>query len=147
MESERLFPCSQEPKTPIFWAKWIQSMSSHSISLRSILILHFHLCLGLQSCLFPSPRPRVILRNILLLFCWEIVSTGPTSELEDQHLSIFHFYSIIRNSFPYLETVFSISKLWMLHAVMIRDALNLNVWKNFIYNFLSYENYLRMIDR
>jgi hypothetical protein len=35
-------------------ACWIQSTPSHPISLRSVLILSFHLCLGFQSGLIPS---------------------------------------------------------------------------------------------
>jgi hypothetical protein len=37
---------------PLSWAKWIHFTTSHFISLRSILILSFHLCLGSCSGLF-----------------------------------------------------------------------------------------------
>jgi hypothetical protein len=36
------------------WARWFQSTLSHPISLRSILILSYHLCLCLPSGLLPS---------------------------------------------------------------------------------------------
>ena len=39
------------------WASSIQSMHQHLISLRSILILSFHLRLGIANGLFPSGSP------------------------------------------------------------------------------------------
>jgi hypothetical protein len=35
------------------WARSIQSMSAHPTSWRSILLLYYHLCLGLPSSIFP----------------------------------------------------------------------------------------------
>jgi hypothetical protein len=43
------------------WARWIQSTTSHSVSLKSILILSSHLRLGLPSGVFPSDFPTEIL--------------------------------------------------------------------------------------
>jgi hypothetical protein len=43
------------------WARWIQSIPFHPVSLRSILILIAHLRLGLPSGLFPSGFPTNIL--------------------------------------------------------------------------------------
>jgi len=48
------------------WANSIQSMSPHLTSWRFILILYFHLRLGLLSGLFPSGFPTKALNSILL---------------------------------------------------------------------------------
>jgi hypothetical protein len=42
------------------WARWIQSTPSHPISLRSILILSFHLCLRLSNGVFPTGFPKIL---------------------------------------------------------------------------------------
>jgi len=44
----------------------IQSTTSHSISLRSILILSYHIVLGLSSGLFPSGFPTKVLQAFLI---------------------------------------------------------------------------------
>jgi hypothetical protein len=49
----------------LFWARWLQSTPSHTISLRSILILSSHLRLGLPSGLVPSCFPTKISRAFL----------------------------------------------------------------------------------
>jgi hypothetical protein len=49
------------PEWPLSWARWIQSVPSHPISLQSILTLPSHLHLHLPSGLFPSAFPIKIL--------------------------------------------------------------------------------------
>jgi hypothetical protein len=46
---------------PLSWARWIQSIPSHPISTRFILILFSHQHLGFPSCLFPPGFPTKIL--------------------------------------------------------------------------------------
>jgi hypothetical protein len=48
------------------WASWIQSITQHPISCRSILILSSHLRLGLPNGLFPSGFPTETLYMPLL---------------------------------------------------------------------------------
>ena len=48
------------------WTRSIQFMHPHYTSWRSTLILSFHLCLGLPSCLFPSGFPTKALYAALL---------------------------------------------------------------------------------
>jgi hypothetical protein len=52
------------------WASSIQSVPSHPISLRSLLILSTHLRLGLLSCLFPSCFPTNNLYAFLVSPIW-----------------------------------------------------------------------------
>jgi hypothetical protein len=48
------------------WAKCIQSTTSHTIYLRSILMLSYHLRLGLRSGFFPSWLPAKIFYAFLI---------------------------------------------------------------------------------
>ena len=54
------------PHLSLFWVSSIQSIPPHPTSWRSILILYFHLCLGLASGLFPSGFPTKTLYTPLL---------------------------------------------------------------------------------
>jgi hypothetical protein len=64
MKSEGPFPCSQDPSTGPY-PEPDQSIPSHPISLRSILILSTQLCLGLHSGLFVSGFQTNILHAFL----------------------------------------------------------------------------------
>jgi hypothetical protein len=65
MEPEGSLLCSQEPyHGSISWVKRIQSITSHPVSLRSIL-LSSHLSVRLNSCLFPS-HFYITLRPLLM---------------------------------------------------------------------------------
>jgi hypothetical protein len=52
------------------WARWILSTSSRPLPLRSILILSYHLCLGLPSGVFPSDFPTNILYAFFIYACY-----------------------------------------------------------------------------
>jgi hypothetical protein len=66
-ETRRLITVfTRAPQCSLSWARSIQSIPSHTISLRSILILSTHLHLGLPSGLFPSGFPANILYAFLL---------------------------------------------------------------------------------
>jgi hypothetical protein len=66
LEAEGLFPWFQEPSAlSQSWARQIQSIPPHLISLRSILILSTNLRLGLPSTLFPSEFPTSVLYAFL----------------------------------------------------------------------------------
>jgi hypothetical protein len=58
-------PVHKSPLLSLFWARSIQSIPSHSISLRFILILSTHLRLGLPSGIFPYGIPTNILHAFL----------------------------------------------------------------------------------
>ena len=63
-------PHSQEPVTlSLSWGTSIQSMPSHPASLRSILILSLHLCLGLSRDLLLSGFPTKLLCASLISPC------------------------------------------------------------------------------
>jgi len=50
----------------LFWARWIQSTTSHPVFLRLTLILSSHLRLGLLSGLLPSGLPTKIFHAFLI---------------------------------------------------------------------------------
>ena len=51
----------------LFWARWIHSTISHSISLRFVWIVPCHLCLGLLSVPLPSDFPNKVYMHICYL--------------------------------------------------------------------------------
>jgi hypothetical protein len=64
---------STDQHLSLFWAKWILSMPSNPISLRSITVLHFHLRLshlsGLFSLKFPHQAACVFLHSAIRTTC------------------------------------------------------------------------------
>ena len=56
----------------LYWAIWHQSMLSHSLSIKPVLILHSHLCLGHPRSLHASGLCTTI------LFC-TMFATGPSN--------------------------------------------------------------------
>jgi hypothetical protein len=76
MEPEGSLPCSQEPSTGPY-PEPDQTIPSHLISLRSILVLSTHLRLGLPNGLFPSDFPT----NNLYLLLFSSISATCTAHL------------------------------------------------------------------
>jgi len=97
MESRGSLPCLQDPTTGHSWARWIHSMPSNPISLRSILILSSHLCLGLPRGLFPSGFLTEILRTFLIPYACYVRGGLITNKICDLlSVSLFHLYWIVK---------------------------------------------------
>jgi hypothetical protein len=78
MDPEDSLPCSQVPSTlPYPDPDWFSSIPPHPISLRSILIISIHLCLGRPSCLFHSGFPT----NILYAFIFSPIRATYSAHL------------------------------------------------------------------
>jgi len=69
---------------PLFWAKWFQSINSHPISPRSILILSFHLCLWSSKWSLPSRFPTAIFMCFSSPLC--ALHSQPTSSSLELHV-------------------------------------------------------------
>jgi hypothetical protein len=68
----------------------------------------------------PGPRFLVVFPNKIFCYGEELLSSGPTSKLED------HLLSAVRYCFPpYLEVVSSIRNLRTRHAVVKSDPPNM----------------------
>jgi hypothetical protein len=76
----------KSPRLVPIWVRWIQFPHSHTISIRSIIILSSYLRLGLQRGLFPSGFPIKILYAFLTS---PVRATGPT------HLTLLNLFILI----------------------------------------------------
>jgi hypothetical protein len=61
-----IMPITSARFLTLSWARSIQSMLPHPISIRYILILSYHLCMGLPSGLFHSSFPTKTVYTPLL---------------------------------------------------------------------------------
>ena len=86
MSPECCFCVHKSPLVTLSWARQIQSMPSHPVSLRYILILSSHLCLDFPHCLSPSGFPTKTLYALLLS---PIYATSPS------HLMFLDFVNLI----------------------------------------------------
>ena len=95
---------TRDRQLSLFWARSIQSMS-HPTSKRSVLMLSFHLCLGLPSCLFASRLPTTTLNVPLLspicvtcpvyLILIDLHAASLPYLLRDQTISFFMIYNTV----------------------------------------------------
>jgi len=88
----------------ISWARCIQSTPSHLISLRSILILPSHLCLGLLSSLFPLEFLTKIMYAVLTEYSNSAVywNNGRTSTNNPRAI-VHHTFLSLMGCMPYLR--------------------------------------------
>jgi hypothetical protein len=80
----------KSPPLPLSWARLILSISSHLISVTSILILSTHLRLGLPSGLFPSGFPT----SILYAFLFSPIFLFPVAPTLEHRTSVKRFVSL-----------------------------------------------------
>jgi hypothetical protein len=71
---------------PLSWAKLIQSTPLYSIYLRSVLILSFHLQLGISNCPFRFSWPKFCMHPISHVlaaqFTWLIIEVNSSRQIE-----------------------------------------------------------------
>jgi hypothetical protein len=119
---------SQEPRTyhwSPYWARWIQSTLSHSISPRPILILSSYLCLGLQRCRYCpkfymnfSPLPNIC---TLVMFSKDLLPIRDTA-------SCFKLFSIWNESNKCLPMQTLLQVLFK-HILISLTANGLQIWR------------------
>jgi hypothetical protein len=110
----------KSPPLALSWARSIQSLPSHPISVRSILILSTHLRLDLSSGLFHSGFPTSIL--YAFLFCstsWQNV----TQKTDGQKCrGLFLGFSVPRNCHWNLHIVSHETVSWPISINSCRDV-------------------------
>ena len=127
METEGSLPHSQDPATCPYHGL-VQSSAPHPTSWRYILILSSHLCLGLQSGLFPS-----------------VHSTKPCLHLSSPHLIIHDFST--RITFGEYRSLSS-SLCSLLHSPVTSSLLGPNILLNSLFsNTLSLRTSLNVSDQ
>ena len=126
MEPGSLFPCSQKSNhLSVSWARWILSMPSNPVSLRSMLMFPACLCLGLPSCLFYFPNP---VYTGLFEMIVGVLTTCHTQYTWDSSICIFLFN---RTTLQFL-----LRTLQVLCMCTLRDSTNINTIIEFVPNCL-----------
>ena len=124
----------KSPPPALFWAKSIQSMPPYPSSWGSIIILSFHLYLGLPNGLFLSGFPTITLYTLLL---------SPIRATCTTHLILLDF--IIQRIFGEQYRSWSFSLCSFLHSHVTSSLLGPNVILNTLFsNTLSLRSSLNV---